>query len=393
MPHLHDRHSESLEQTALLRPTHTHTVRPVGLAWWIVRPSVLVAAALLGTGCAEETDLADDVIADVRLESAPQIFGGEEDADEVSIDGVVALKIGSGSGEVFELCTGALVAPNVVLTARHCIARSVTTSVSCNERGLSKNGPHVAGHFPADEVAVYTGAAPKFNQRPDARGTSIVAPTADSICDSDIALVVLDQTLDVSPLPVRLDGSAFEGESIRAVGYGQNDRALPLGTRLRKPGVQVLSVGSGVSPSKTALGHHEFEVGHSICQGDSGGPAISEETGAVIGVVSRGGDCRDHYGHIYTATAGFAALFDEAFALADAKIIEESGAYLGNRSKPHSSSVPTLSSEELTSAPSCAVGHVSPSAGAGTSGILALACVTLLRVRSRRAARTARSAN
>ena len=35
------------------------------------------------------------------------------------------------------------------------------------------------------------------------------------------------------------------------------------------------------SPSKTALGVHEFEVGRSICQGDSGGPAISEATGAA----------------------------------------------------------------------------------------------------------------
>jgi hypothetical protein len=56
----------------------------------------------------------------------------------------------------------------------------------------------------------------------------------------------------------------------------------------------------------------------SICQGDSGGPAISERTGAVLGVVSRGGGCSDDFGHIYTTTAGFETMFSDAFELAGA---------------------------------------------------------------------------
>ena len=67
-----------------------------------------------------------------------------------------------------------------------------------------------------------------------------------------------------------------KARSIRSVGYGQNDEASPIGTRFRKDGVAVLAQGTAVSPSKTPLGTHEFEVGTSICQGDSGGPAISE---------------------------------------------------------------------------------------------------------------------
>jgi len=112
---------------------------------------------------------------------------------------------------------------------------------------------------------------------------------------------------------------------VRSVGYGQNDSALPIGTRFHKAGVEVLAQGKAVSPSKTPLGSHEFEVGKSICQGDSGGPAISEQTGAVLGVVSRGGNCDEDFGHIYTTTAGFESLFSQAFALAGASPVLEAG--------------------------------------------------------------------
>jgi secreted trypsin-like serine protease len=57
----------------------------------------------------------------------------------------------------------------------------------------------------------------------------------------------------------------------------------------------------------------------SICHGDSGGPAISQSTGAVIGVVSRGGDCGEDFGHVYTSTSGFADLVDKAIHLAGAQ--------------------------------------------------------------------------
>ena len=103
---------------------------------------------------------------------------------------------------------------------------------------------------------------------------------------------------------------------VRSIGYGKNDRGYATGTRLRKEGVGVLAVGAAISPSQTALATFEFEVGQSICQGDSGGPAISEATGAVIGVVSRGGTCDDTSGHVYTQPSGFPILFEDAFTLA-----------------------------------------------------------------------------
>jgi V8-like Glu-specific endopeptidase len=365
--------------------TYTHIMRASGLAWWIVRTSaVSLALMTLGTGCAAEAQGANDT--EVVLGAKTNIFGGEGDDDQQAVRGVVALKVGSGG--TFELCSGALVAPNVVLTARHCVANSITTSVACDAHGRSANGKHVAGEQEPSSVAIYTGSAPKFSQKPEALGKTIVTPKSDYLCDSDIALVILDRAItNVAPLPVRLDSGIRVGETIRSVGYGQNDKRVPIGTRLRKAGVAVLAMGSGISESKTALGSHEFEVGRSICQGDSGGPAISEETGAVIGVVSRGGDCTDDYGHIYTTTYGWSGLFDEAFGLAGGAPVLETGESRDDEAAPGAMpEEPPPAQPPRGASSSCSASHTSAPSGAAPGGLAIAAALACAMVRRRRRA-------
>jgi V8-like Glu-specific endopeptidase len=308
----------------------------------------IVGLGLVAGGCANEVGTHDPVESDVVHSTANlEIYGGTEDNDDEALPGVVALRIGAGG--TFELCSGALVAPNLVLTARHCVTKNVTTSVSCDENGRSANGKHISGEQDPTIIGVYTGPEPNFAHKPQATGRAIVTPRGSYLCDSDIALVALDQAIDdITPLAIRLDAPARVNETIRAVGYGQNDQSMPIGTRYRKSGVSVLSQGRGVSASGTPLGAHEFEVGRSICQGDSGGPAISEESLAVIGVVSRGSGCDDDYGHIYTTTAGFNELIDEAFAIAGATPIAEPVA-LGDTTTPAQAPSPGTSSDSSSS--------------------------------------------
>ncbi|HVH41994.1 MAG TPA: trypsin-like serine protease [Labilithrix sp.] len=315
-----------------------------------------------------------------------KIFGGEGDNDEQSLSSVVALKVGRGG--TFELCSGVLVAPNIVLTARHCVANSITTSVSCDENGQSTNGSHVAGDQAPGDVAIYTGASPRFGETPVAVGSAIVAPKSEYLCDADIALVVLDRAItEVKPIGVRLTGGVAPGETVRSVGYGQNDQRMPIGTRLRRAGVSILAMGSGVSESKTALGPHEFEVGKSICQGDSGGPAIAEGTGAVVGVVSRGGECNDDYGHIYTTTAGWRRLFDDAFAIAGGAPIEEATRPTSSTAGLRATPVPVP--DAPARGESCSAGR-GPASG-GSSAALLVAAAIVLRLRSGRAPRARES--
>jgi MYXO-CTERM domain-containing protein len=251
------------------------------------------------------------------------IYGGTLDNDAQQNQAVVSLKIGDTTP--FELCSASLIAPNVVLTARHCVSVNLTQGVACDENGASGNGPQVGADEPVATIHVYLGANPNFGGVPAASGKAIFHTASDVLCNGDMALVVLDRNINgVTPLKVRLTTATASGEKLRSVGYGQNDKQLPVGTRLRKDGVGVLAVGKVVSSNLTALAANELEVGLSICQGDSGGPALSETTGAVVGVVSRGGQCTDDFGHIYTTVSGFKAVFDAAFQVAGGAPIDES---------------------------------------------------------------------
>src|SRR5437016_3853269 len=104
--------------------TSAHKVRritwiPGGPSWM---PALLLVTSA-SAGCAAETP---DPTVETRVSastSAPSIFGGNKDDDgaQGSAPGVVALRVGDGS--TFELCSGTLIAPNVVLTARHCVTK------------------------------------------------------------------------------------------------------------------------------------------------------------------------------------------------------------------------------------------------------------------------------
>lgn len=263
--------------------------------------------------------------AEVTGATESALIGGVEDSDDAANDGVLAVRIGDGSP--FELCSAALVAPNLILTAMHCIRRNVTDDINCNERGEALNAPQVADDVEPRTIHVLTGSHPDFSSKPAANGKLILRPETDSLCGMDIALVVLDRPIQgIAPLRLRLDSGVQQGSTIRAVGYGQVDKNARLGTRYRKAGLRILGTGPIPRNGKTgrpAIAPSEFEVGLSICQGDSGGPALDEETGAVVGVVSRGVDCNLDFGHIYTRTVGFKTLFAEAFAAAGAEPLPE----------------------------------------------------------------------
>ncbi|MFO0679322.1 MAG: trypsin-like serine protease [Polyangiaceae bacterium] len=306
---------------------------------WIFFAPALILGCLSGCAGAPGTETGDVVgVEPAGATVGTRIYGGEVDDDPVSNSAVVALRVEKGTST--QLCTGALVAPNVVLTARHCVSLGVASQVLCDEQGRSRNGAHVTGDVRPSNVAVSLGPEVDFSTAPAARGKAVFRPEGDILCDTDIALVVLDRPLkNIQPLKIRVANRVVTGESIRSVGFGLNDINAALGTRLKKDAVEVLAVGPVGRKAETgrpSVGRHEFEVGKSICQGDSGGPAISEETGAIVGVVSRGGDCAIDEGHIYTSTAPFHQLFDAAFATAGASLLEEQD--LGERTDVASAS-------------------------------------------------------
>jgi Trypsin len=238
-------------------------------------------------------------------------------------EGVLA--IATAHGAHYTLCSSALVAPNLILTARHCIAKAATATPSCDAAGRSHNGAHIESDVSPEQIAVYYGDAvrPGFDE-PLARGVKTIHPDSQILCDADLAYILLDRPIHSVPtLPIRIHQPVAEGDVVVPIGYGGGRRNL-VGTKVARAPSAVLAKGPLLNGNTGAvLGSREFEVENATCQGDSGGPAIDVKTGEIVGVVSRGGSCFKLGNHVYTRVDAFSKLTQRAFEASLRQLREE----------------------------------------------------------------------
>lgn len=218
----------------------------------------------------------------------PMIVGGHA-ANTTQYPWAVAL-ITSASDSAY--CGGALIAPDEVVTAAHCVSGYAPGSIRV--------------------VAGRTDLNSRDGNERTVLGTWVHPAYRSPMDGADIALLRLDQALPYNPIPLETRQDAYRPGIIATVmGWGYTAERGPSSSELRSAEVPL----EADADCSTAFPQYKSQAmtcagdpqgGVDACYGDSGGPLVAG--GRLIGLTSWGSGCgRRGSPGIYTRVATYAA--------------------------------------------------------------------------------------
>jgi V8-like Glu-specific endopeptidase len=237
--------------------------------------------------------------------SASTIQGGTSDTTHDFAVGI-GIDLGGNEGAV---CSGALLAPNLVATARHCADQLSSDQIDCASSTFGT--AYAPGQYVITNGSV-------LGQGPIYAVSKIVTPTgADQtgVCGNDIALLILSTNIQLSQYvqpvlsPPMTDHSMW-ATTVTAIGYGidspTDSSGKSAGTRRILENIGLVCIPDDPSfvdcysdpTAKQYIDPSEFESGDGTCEGDSGSSAFDQvqfNKGKWVsfGVLSRGGVSSD----------------------------------------------------------------------------------------------------
>ena len=271
-------------------------------------------------------------------------------------------------------CTATLIAPNLAITARHCVGKRGVGTTLC--RGdATDNGaqslPNYVGDAPASPM--FFAASPSSPLL--ARGSVIYDDGATTTCAHDVALIALDRSIaGITPSPLRRTPLA-QGDALIAVGFGWTDRNATVNATERMRGLtHVLALGPVVYSFKplgnqaatselVAIAPGEVGVEGLTMTGDSGGPAF-DATGQLAAIVSRGYSDALYGPGTFTSIAAHLATIDAALKATGNAPAADAGA---DAEKPPAPDAAPPKTTPPQAAPDAAV-HGDPAAPATSGG-------------------------
>lgn len=308
------------------------------LSQFLRRAFGLWLAVTLSVGCSSEPGSESSA-------SRQAVLGGEPTGESHGGVLYVTAEVRNlGGTSIVKIGSSALIAPNLLVTALHVVSQNPSNvPFTCDTDGMGSSGASLGALVAAEKVQVFAGPEP--TGEPLARGQRILSTRSTTICQNDLAFVVLDQPLDFPTYRVHRGNPVALGDPLTVVGYGSGLNSTQETAVRSERAVNVTAVGQWI---------RTFTVSAGPCEGDSGGPALSA-SGEIAGVFSTVGvDCTSaNAAAKYTDVSYFSRLVEQAFDAAGAGSPWD-GEVEGGAGAPGQAGAPTIGGEAAVGGKSAA---------------------------------------